>query len=88
MVENVVDVDRLETVVDADLERSAGGNAVDGFEEGGRVWREDPDPLVAFGLDVVGEAAGAVGEFLVGAAEDLAVGCEMDYGFSLEGEEC
>lgn len=82
-LEDVADVVGLEAVVDGDDDGAGGDDAVDGLEEGRGVSHEHADALVAVGPEVVGQAAGAVGELLVGAAQAGAVGGDVDDGLGM-----
>ena len=67
-------------VVDGDEDAAGSDDAEDGLEEGRGVSGEDADAAAAVPAQVVGEAAGAVGELGVRAPEHAAVGRDVEYG--------
>lgn len=77
MIEDVLDVLLLQPIVDSDLNRSRGSNAVDRFQEGGRVGSKNPDSSVFVLQEEVCQPSRAVSGFLVRSSEDLLVGGDM-----------
>lgn len=82
-VEYVGDVIRLQSVVDAHVDPASGSNAKNGLEEGGGVGSQNPDPLEAMFLQIVGEAARSVGKLDVRPSQSPAVRRYVKDGFSI-----
>lgn len=78
--QHVSDIVVLEAVVDGDDDGAGGDDAVDALEEGRGVGHEHADAAEGVGLQKIGEAAGAVGKLLVGAAQGGAVGGDVHDG--------
>lgn len=76
-LKDVGNVVRLQPVVGGRNYSPSRRDAVDGLEKGGRVGRENANTLEAVLFQIVGQASGAIGEFLVGAVQDGAVGGDV-----------
>lgn len=76
-LKDVGNVVRLQPVVGGRNHCTSRRNAVDGLEESGRVGRENAYALKAVLFQIIGQASGAIGEFLVGAVQDGAVGGDV-----------
>ena len=88
MLENVLDVIRLEPIVDANGDGASRRYAEDGLQEGRGICAKDAHALMVVLAQVVREPAGAVGGLDVGAAEDSVVSRHMvDCGRLYHGRE-
>lgn len=76
-LKDVGNVVRLQPVVGGRDHSPSRRDAIDGLEESGRVGRENTNALEAVLFQIIGQASGAVGEFLVGAVQDGAVGGDV-----------
>lgn len=66
-----------ESIVHGDGDRASSCYSVDTLQEGGGVGSEDADAAIAVLDEVVREAACAVGELGIRAAQRAAIGCEV-----------
>lgn len=78
MSKDVVDILRLQSVVDANLHASRGSNSIYGIEKAGSVGSKNTHVRDVVLPEEVGEAASAVSEFRVCADYLLAVGSNVD----------
>lgn len=63
-------------------------DAVDGFEKGRRIGRENANALEAVLFQIVGQASGSVGEFLIGPVQYRAVGGDVKDGLGIGLDGC
>jgi len=82
-VEDVKNILGLQTDVDGNDNTAGCHDAVDALEKSGRVGREETNPFQTLFSQIVGEAAGAVGQLHVGAPEHFAIGRDMVHGLGI-----
>lgn len=76
-LKDVGNVVRLQPVVRGRNHCTSRRDAVDGLKKRRRVGRENANALEAVLFQIIGQASGAIGEFLVGAVQDGAVGGDV-----------
>lgn len=76
-LKDVGNVVRLQPVVGGRNHCTSRRDAVDGLEESGRIGRENANALEAVLFQIIGQTSGAIGEFLVGAVQNGAVGGDV-----------
>lgn len=87
-LEYVSNVLWLQSVVCRRNNTARGRDAVDGFEKGRRIGRENANALEAVLFQIVGQASGAVGEFLIGPVQYRAVGGDVKDGLGIGLDGC
>lgn len=78
-VEDVFDIVLLEAVIGRYHDSSSSNDAIDSFEEGGRVRRQNSYALESMLLQVVGQTSCLIGELLVGTANGDSIGSDMQH---------
>lgn len=73
----------LQSVVCRRNNTARGWDAIDGLEEGRRVGGEDANALQAVLFQIVGQASGTIGKFLVGPVQYRAVGGDVKNGLGV-----
>lgn len=79
---------RLQSVVCRRNNTTRGRDTVDGFEESRRIRRKNTNALEAALFQIVGQASGAIGKFLVGSVQYRAVGGDVKDGLGIGLDGC
>lgn len=87
-LEYVSNVIWLQSVICRRNNTARSRDAVDGFQKGRRIWRENANALQAVLLQIVGQASGAIGEFLIGPVQYRAVGSDVKDGLGIGLDGC
>lgn len=82
-LEYVSNVIWLQSVVCRHNNTARGRDAVDGFEKSRRIGRENANAFQAMLFQIVGQAPGAIGEFLIGPVQYRAVGGDVEDGLGI-----
>lgn len=87
-LKDVSNVVRLQSVVCRRNNTARGRDAIDGFEKSRRIGRKNANPLQAVLFQIVGQAPGAIGKFLVGPVQYRAVGGDVKDGLGIGLDGC